>query len=293
MATRKHPILMGLIGLAVIFFVFLIFVFIISLFLGGEQELTLSDKIAVVPITGVITDSRTIIEDLRRFKNQSKVKAIVLRIDSPGGAVGPSQEIYQELKKISAVKPVITSIGSMAASGGYYVACASNKIVANPGAITGSIGVVLEYANVKELMEKIGLQGVVIKSGKYKDIMSPIRDMTNEERKVLQTVIDDIHSQFVAAVAQGRNLERSEVESIADGRIFTGFQAQALGLVDSLGTLYDAVDVAAQMVGLEGTPELVYPKKRGSFIERMVGEAVHHYEQLLCIPYRFSYVLAP
>ncbi len=292
MASKKHPILLGLFGLAVIFLVFLVFVFLLSVFLGGEHTFALSDKIAVVPVTGVIIDSQAVVEDLRSFANNRKVKAIVVRIDSPGGGVGPSQEIYQELKKIRKKKPVVCSVGSMAASGGYYVACAAEKIVANPGAITGSIGVIVEYANFQELMEKIGLQGVVVKSGKYKDIMSPIREMTKEERAILQSVLDNIHTQFVSAVAEGRGLEQPQVEAIADGRIFTGAQAKELGLVDSLGTLSDAVTLAAQMVGIEGEPGLIYPKKKRSLLEYLLGDASQRYQQLLWMPYRFSYVLS-
>lgn len=289
--ASKHPILLGLLGLAVIFTVFLIFVFFIALFFGRGQTLAFSEKIAVVPISGIITDSQSIIENIRTFADNKKVRAIVVRIDSPGGGVGPSQEIYQELKKVGKRKTVVASVGSLAASGGYYIACASNTIVANPGSITGSIGVIVEYATVQELMEKIGLQGVVIKSGKYKDIMSPIRDMTTEERALIQSVVDDIHAQFVSAVAESRNLDRAQIEAIADGRIFTGMQAQQLGLIDSLGTLYDAVYLAAEMVGLEGEPELVYPRKKQSILEYVLGEATQHVEKLLYFPYRFSFLL--
>jgi len=239
----------------------------------------------------VITDAQTIIDQLHKFKKHRKVKAIVIRIDSPGGGVGPSQEIYEEIKKIKKVKKVVSSIGSIGASGGYYVACATDKIVANPGAITGSIGVIVKYANFKELMEKIGLKGIVIKSGKYKDIMSPLRDITADEKNLLQNVIDDIHSQFVSVVAEERHLEKAEVEAIADGRIFTGVQAKELGLIDELGNFRDAVNMAAKMVGIEGEPELIYPEKKFSFFDYFSEKAYQKWEEILRFPYSFSYLL--
>lgn len=293
MAGKSHPILNGLLILAAIFVVFLFCVGLLTFLLGGRQDLTFSDKIAVVPISGIILDAQPIVDQLYEFKRHQNVRAIILRIDSPGGGVGPAQEIYQEVKKIRSEKPVVASIGSMGASGGYYVACAADKIIANPGAIIGSIGVIVEYANVRELMEKIGLKGVVVKSGKYKDIMSPLREMTDEETTVIQDVVDDIHDQFVAAVAEGRNLDRNQVEPIADGRIFTGAKAQQFGLIDSLGTLQDAVLLTARMVGMEGEPGLIYPEVRRSLLDYLLGETSRDYRELLCIPYRFSYLLAP
>jgi len=291
MATKKHPILRGLLGLFLALILFFLLVAILSsVFMGSGGNLSLSDKIAVVPITGVITDAQTIIDQLHKFRKNRKVKAIVVRIDSPGGGVGPSQEIYEEIRKIKKVKKVVSSIGSIAASGGYYVACATDKIVANPGAITGSIGVIVEYANFEELLEKIGLKGIVIKSGKYKDIMSPLRDMTAEEKNLIQSVIDDIHSQFVSAVAEERHLEKAEVEAIADGRIFTGVQAKQLGLIDELGTFRDAVDMTAKMVGIKGEPELLYPEKKFSFFDYFSEKAYQKWEELLHFPYRFSYL---
>ena len=258
--------------------------------MGKESNLSLGEKIGVVPITGVITDSLAIIDQLHEFKKNNKVKAIVVRIDSPGGGVGPSQEIYEEIKKIKKEKKVVASIGSLGASGGYYVACACDTIVANAGAITGSIGVIVEYANFEELLDKIGLKGVVLKSGKYKDVMSPIREMTDEEKSLLQAVVDDIHHQFVSAVVNSRHLTKEQGESIADARIFTGAQAKALGLVDELGNFRDAVDIAAKMGGIKGEPELIYPKKKLSFLDYFVGETLHKWEEVLYFPYRFSYL---
>ena len=171
------------------------------------------------------------------------------------------------------------------------MACATDKIVANPGAITGSIGVIVEYANFEELMKKIGLKGIVIKSGRYKDVMSPLRDITEEEKALIQNVINDIHSQFVAAVAEGRHLEKAQVEAIADGRIFTGAQAKDLGLIDALGNFRDAVTMAVEMVGIEGEPELIYPEKKFSFLDYVFEKAHQKWEEILYIPYKFNYLL--
>ena len=290
MTTKKHPILKGLIGLCVALFLFFFVAIFFSSFFGRERNLSLGEKIGVVPITGVITDSLAIIDQLHEFKKNNKVKAIVVRIDSPGGGVGPSQEIYEEINKIKKEKKVVASIGSLGASGGYYVACACDTIVANAGAITGSIGVIVEYANFEELLDKIGLKGVVLKSGKYKDVMSPIREMTDEEKSLLQAVVDDIHQQFVSAVVNSRHLTKEQGESIADARIFTGAQAKALGLIDELGNFRDAVDIAAKMGGIKGEPELIYPKKKLSFLDYFVGETLHKWEEVLYFPYRFSYL---
>jgi len=200
------------------------------------------------------------------------VKAIILRIDSPGGGVGPSQEIYREIQKIrsSKRKKIITSMGSVAASGGYYVASASDLIIANPGTITGSIGVLMEFTNIEELFKKIGIKGVVLKSGEHKDIGSPFREMTPEEKKLIQSVIDNVHQQFIQAVMEGRNLERSKVIEVADGRILTGEQAKKLGLVDQLGNLQDAIDTAARMAGIEGKPVVLYPKRKFSLLDLLI-----------------------
>jgi protease-4 len=226
---------------------------------GGE-------RVAVVRIEGVIVDSRDAIEELRKFRENPNVKAIVLRIDSPGGGVVPSQEIYSEVLKTRTegrVK-VVTSMGNLAASGGYYIAAATDRIVANPGTLTGSIGVIMELANVRGLLEKVGVQSVVIKSGKHKDLASPFRAMSVEDRAILQTVLDDVHDQFIQAVAAGRAMKVDQVRDLADGRIFTGRQARTVKLVDELGDLQDAIKLAGKMGGIAGEPRVVETRKRFS-----------------------------
>ena len=259
-------------GLGMILVV-LAFFFSILFFTG--RELSFGDRIAVVEIKGVITQSSNVIEQIQRHQEDDGVKAIVLRIDSPGGGVGPSQEIHREVikAKTKSGKKVLVSMGSVAASGGYYIACASDLIVANPGTITGSIGVVMEFTNLEELLKKIGVKGVVLKSGEHKDIGSPFREMNPEDKKILQDVIDNVHQQFIQAVAAGRKLDRAKVTEIADGRIFTGEQAKQLGLVDRIGTLQDTIDIAAQMVGIVGKPSVIYPvKKKLSFWDLLFND---------------------
>ncbi|MBN2468662.1 MAG: signal peptide peptidase SppA [Deltaproteobacteria bacterium] len=290
MATRKHPLLIGIVGVVIALALFFVLVLSVSFFMARKGDILPSEKIGVVPVKGVITDAQSIIDQLRKFRKNQNIKAIVVRIDSPGGGVGPAQEIYREIKKIRQEKEVFASIGSIAASGGYYVACATSKIIANPGSITGSIGVIVEYANIEELMEKIGLKGVVIKSGKYKDILSPFREMSEEERDLIQNVTDSIHDQFISSVAEGRNLEKAQVAAIADGRIFTGLHAQEMGLVDAIGNFYDAIDIAAESVGITGEPEIVYPEKRLSLFDYLFEEVSQRWGQYLCFPYRFRYL---
>jgi len=252
--------LLGLLVIAVIGVSLLISMTLDSGWLGGE-------KVGVIRIEGVITDSRETIEELRRFRDNPSIKAEVLRIDSPGGGVVPSQEIHAELlkaRKDGRLK-VVASMGNLAASGGYYIAVATDKIVANPGTLTGSIGVIMELANVQGLLEKVGVQSVVIKSGRYKDLASPFRAMSAEDRALLQSVLDDVHDQFIRAVATGRALKVDQVRDLADGRIFTGRQARTAKLVDELGDLQDSIKLAARLVGIEGEPRVVEPRKRFSF----------------------------
>jgi protease-4 len=276
---KRSPLLRGCLILLAVFAGFLILMKLVGKF-GGK--LAGIENVGVVKIEGIITDSASINESIRRFAKDENIKAIVLRINSPGGGVGPSQEIYEEVKKLRDKKVVVASIGAVGASGGYYIACGADKIVANPGSITGSIGVIMEFLNLKELIEKLGMKGMVVKSGPLKDVGNPLRDMTEEERKLLKTLIDNIHYQFVDAVADGRKLERSKVEVIADGRIFSGEQAKELGLVDILGNFYDAIEVSAKISGIKGEPRLVYPpKKKISIIDLIKDEAKSIIERVL------------
>ncbi len=270
---KKNPILLALVILAVIFLFFLGIVLVLTRLSG--HEFAFGDKVGVVEITGIIDSSKDTIDDLIRFRDDAAVKAIVLRVDSPGGGVGPSQEIYEEVKKTAQVKPLIVSMGSVAASGGYYVAAAARRILANPGTITGSIGVIMQFPNVQGLLEKIGLRTQVVKSGEHKDIGSPVRPLSEADRKILQEMLDDVHEQFIAAVSEGRNLDPAKVRSLADGRIFTGRQAMAAGLVDELGNLQDAIDIAAEMGGISGEPNVVYPpRERGGLLDFLVDETL-------------------
>ena len=231
-----------------------------------DLDLSSGDRIAVIRVEGVIMDSQVTVGELKRFSENPSVKAIVLRIDSPGGGVVPSQEIYDAVRQVRSKtsKTVIASIGNVAASGGYYIAAATDRIVANPGTRTGSIGVIMETANVEGLLQKIGIEGVVIKSGKFKDVGSPLRKMSEEERGLMQAVMDDVHKQFIEAVAEGRAMELAEAQALADGRIFTGRQAKEAKLVDELGNLDDAIQMAADAVGIEGEPKVVEPRRRFS-----------------------------
>jgi protease-4 len=272
---RKHPLLLGLLVFGVLLSLFLVSIWVFSFFSSHEQSLWGNEKIAIIEIKGVILDSQPVIEKLIKFRKNEKVRAIVLRIDSPGGGVGPAQEIHAEVKKVELEKKVLVSMGSVAASGGYYIACAADKIIANPGTITGSIGVIVESLNVEDLFRKIGLRSTVIKSGRHKDIGSPLRKMTAEEKRLLQGVLDSVHEQFIHAVAEGRRLPLEKVRGLADGRIFSGDQAKNLGLIDNLGDLQDTIAMAAQMAGIKGEPEVIYPeKKRFSLLDLILDETV-------------------
>jgi protease-4 len=270
---KQKRILVGLGVIVALLIFFFTILFFIGRYSGGKPgRFAFGDKIAIVEIKGAINQSSGIIEELQYYFEDDGVKAIILRIDSPGGGVGPSQEIHREIIKIKSKKKVVTSMGSVAASGGYYIACASDLIVANPGTITGSIGVVMQFSNFEELLKKIGIKGVVLKSGEHKDVGSPFREMTPEEKRIMQEVLDNVHQQFIQAVAQGRKLDQSKVIQIADGRILTGEQAKNLGLVDQMGNLQDTIDITAKLVGIVGKPQVLYPKKRFSIFELLMRD---------------------
>ena len=273
---KKRPFLLASALLAGTFVFFLALAVTVASFMGRPANFALGDKIGVIEVYGVIADSRKIIEQLHDFRDNDSIKALVIRIDSPGGGVGASQEVHDEVKAVNAVKPVVASMGSVAASGGYYIAAAAREIVANPGTITGSIGVIMEFANFQELLEKIGLSSVVVKSGEYKDIGSPTREMTATEREILQNLIDDVHSQFVASVAEGRHMDEASVSSIADGRIFSGRRAMDMGLVDKMGNLEVAIRRAAKLAGIDGEPNVVYPPSdKPGFIDLFIEETLN------------------
>ncbi|NVL92017.1 MAG: signal peptide peptidase SppA [Desulfobacterales bacterium] len=262
MLQKDRPITLVLLILGVAILFFGTVMAIVLSFSRLTPSLSFGNKIGVIPINGVIKDADTIIEQLIRFRRDKGIKAIILRIDSPGGGVGPSQEIYSETRRTTQAKKVIASLGSLTASGAYYIAAGADKIVANPGTLTGSIGVLMEFITIEELLKKIGIEMQVIKSGEFKDIGALNRKMTDREREMLRRLLEDIRNQFVTAVAKGRDMPREKVLEIADGRIFSGREAKKIGLVDSLGNFRDAVDLAKTMANIKGEVKLVYPERK-------------------------------
>jgi protease-4 len=262
--VRRHPVIFGIFLLFLVVTVFFLLVYVLGSSTEDGRSFALDNKVGIVKVEGFIGDTRDVVEQLNQFGKDDAIKAVVLRIDSPGGGVASSQEIYAAVTDLKKKKKVITSMGSLAASGGYMVACATDKIVANPGTITGSISAVMHFANAEELLKKLGLKASAVKSGKFKDIGSPVREMTTEERALIQELVDDIYDQFIDMVARDRNIQKENLRKIADGRVFTGRQAQKLGLVDYLGDMGYAVTLAGEMSGIKGKPEVVYPKKKGS-----------------------------
>ena len=265
MTRRKRLLIILIVGVGLLFFLLIARSLV--------QNAPIGEKVAVIDIVGVISRADTVIDQIHQYRDDQTVKAIVLRINSPGGSVAPVQEIYSELKKLD--KPIVASMGSTAASGGYYIAAIADEILANPGTLTGSIGVIMQFMKMKGLYEKIGLEQQVIKSGKFKDTGSSVRDLTDEEREILQATLDDVHNQFIDAVFEGRqaHLTREEVVDLADGRIFSGQQAFEHKLVDRLGNLPDAIDRAGELGGISGKPKVVRTKRKLSMLERMLGSA--------------------
>lgn len=255
--------------IALFFVVLIVISAIFTLFRG---EVPLKEKVALVNVEGPILQAKHTVDEIKEYEKDKSIKAIVLRIDSPGGGVVPSQEIYEEVRKAAAQKKLIVSMGSVAASGGYYISAPASRIIANPGTITGSIGVIMEVPNIKGLMDKIGVKTEVIKSGKHKDIASVFRGIGSEEREIIQGVMNDVHEQFIKAVSDGRRIPIEDVRKIADGRIFSGNQAAKIGLVDELGDLEYAIKVAAKMAGIKGEPEVVRKKEKSPLLELLNGK---------------------
>lgn len=276
--SRTGPFLFGALSGCLIVFAALFALAVIVTMSDDTADLTFAtEKVAIIPIEGEIVDARETLDALHRYVASSTVKAIVIRINSPGGEIAPSQEIYSAILRVrnSAGKPIVASLDSVAASGGYYIASACERIVANPGSITGSIGVILQWFDMKELVQWAKLSPETIVSGPMKDAGSPYRQMTDVERAYFQGIVSQLHEQFVRDVARGRKLPEPDIKKIADGRIFTGEQALGLKLIDELGTLDDAVRAAGVLSGIEGEPARIWPHAReeGLFDLLRSGEA--------------------
>jgi protease IV len=267
MNNRHSKLLVWVIVGGGLFVLFVVTLFALVLYTVRDDDgetLSFGDnKIGVVELSGVILESKSLIEQLQRFAESSSIRAIILRIDSPGGGVAASQEIFNEVVRLRKVKKkiIVSSMASVGASGAYYIACGTDKIIANPGTVTGSIGVIAEWINYGELMKWAKLKNIVFKSGELKDAPSPIRELTVAEKKYLQNIIDDMYIQFLTAVAEGRKLDVEKVRQLADGRVFTGKDAKDKGLIDELGGLQEAVEFTSKLVQITGEPKLVYPPK--------------------------------
>jgi protease-4 len=255
----------------IVFIIFIIAFFVqaMLLFFNDEVSVIKSDKIVVVNLDGIILESEPIIQKLKKYEKNPNVKGIIIKINSPGGGVAPSQEIYRHIRKMKI--PVYAAMSSLAASGGYYVAAACDKIYALPGTITGSIGVIMKFSNMEGLYSKIGIKSETIKSGKFKDIGSPDRKMTDAEKKLLKSAIMDVYNQFISDILKGRSMKKSLLLKYADGRILTGSQAKKLGFVDAIGTYDEAfIDMKKELKNPNVT--LYEPDKKTSLLEELIGE---------------------
>ena len=285
--NRVNKILIIFVVAAVIIF------FMVMITTAGILLPTLRARVALLNVQGTIYDTRALVRELHEYRDNPSVRAIVVRIDSPGGSAPATQELYRELEKVrsDSLKPVVVSMGSVAASGGYYISCGADEIFANPATITGSIGVIMNFANWQKLIKKVGIRFEVIKSAEHKDIGSPNRPMTDEEKELLQEVIDDVYDQFIEAVYEARQQElwmayrnihegdnptsasvRQYLHQLADGRIFSGRQALEYGLVDRLGNLQDAIMFAGRLSGIKGKPRVYQIKKRTGFFDILQGK---------------------
>ena len=278
---KRHPILFSIFLILLIVGVMSAAVIGILHMSGDATGVVFKDQVALIDIRGVISEGKPITDLLVSYRENSNIKAIILHIDSPGGGVAPSQEVFTEVSRTRAEKPVVAFLGNVAASGGYYVAAGASKIVCSPGSLTGSIGVLFQVANVQELLQKVGLESYVLKAGKFKDMGSPYREMTDEERALLEGVLVDVHEQFIADIAKGRGIPVDLVREVADGRVMTGLQAKEIGLVDEMGNFEDALKVAKTLAGIRGEVAVVQPaKKRRSvvdlFLDEFMGKAMEH-----------------
>ncbi len=283
--TKSGKLFLAVLGFLALFVVvisFLLYAFLVApsdrseIVAGGTGE-----KLAVVELEGTIVSSEEIVRQLKRHRENNSIRGVVLRVDSPGGGVVPSQELYEEVKRTrESGKPVVVSMGSLAASGGYYVSCGGSVIVANPGTLTGSIGVISEFLQLQNALDKIGIGVKTVKSGKLKDAGSPMRKMTDEDQQYFQGLMDEVHRQFIDVVEKERKLPHEKVVALADGRVYTGVRAKELGLVDTLGTFEDAIHIAAQRAGIHGEPTIVKERKRQTLWETLFGNAAETMSEL-------------
>ena len=290
---KKKDIIVFLVIFSVII-VFLILMYTFFSMPSNIDPLSLGggSKVGLLELKGIIYDSRSFVDDIGRFLDNSSVKALVIRINSPGGGVAASQEIYEAIKRAAEKVPVVVSMAGVAASGGYYSAIAADSIFANPGTTTGSIGVIASISQFYRLLDKIGIDNEVIKSGKFKDSGSATRKMTADERAYLQGWIDDAYEQFVETVAEERNLSVAEVKKVADGRVFTGRQALELGLIDRIGDLHDAVMTAGGMAGISGEPTVLEKKKKKlTLLDILLGDVEESASQLLGDNLEIQYIM--
>jgi len=259
---------------------------IVLALLGKGSFFSSQERVGVVEIKGLLADSRTAIKQLDRYRNDDSIKAIVLRINSPGGAVGPAQEILREVEKIRTKKKIVASLGTVAASGGYYIASGANLIMANRGTITGSIGVIMQFTNAEGLTKKIGLDFFNLKAGRYKDVGSPFRTMSPEDKAYLQGFLDNIYQQFISDVAHNRKIPVAKLKTLAEGRIYTGEEAKQAGLVDEFGNLPDAIERAGRLGGIKGKVKAVYAEKEGfSLLRLLLGQETEESLSNLSLPY--------
>jgi len=279
MTQKRSNLLLWIVvgGGAFLFLVLCLFAVVVYFASEGSPGFSLSaNQIASLEVEGVITDSQEFVDALKEYGNRPTVKAVIVRINSPGGGVAASQEMHEAIKKFrsESKKKVIVSMGSVAASGGYYIACGADRIYANPGTITGSIGVIAEWYNYGDLLRWAKMQNIVIKSGTFKDAGSGTRPLTEEEKVYFQSLIKNLYDQFVTAVAKGRNLKDDDVRKLADGRVYTGQEAKEDGLVDELGTMQDAISATAKMAGIVGEPKIVRPAKKSfSILDLLLGDS--------------------
>ncbi|MGC9195862.1 MAG: signal peptide peptidase SppA [Syntrophobacteraceae bacterium] len=259
---------------------------LLAVWLLSGAELFKGSRVGEIDITGTILGSRSSLKELKKFRKNSSIKAILLRIDSPGGAVAPSQEIYREVLRTVKVKPVVVSMGSLAASGAYYISSAATRILAEPGTLTGSIGVIIHLPNMQGLFDKVGYKTVTIKSGQFKDIGDPDREMTPAEQALLQSMIDTTYNQFVRDVSRARDLPQAQVRKIADGRVILGEDALKLKLIDQIGNYEDALREAGRLGGIKGEPEVEKAKKDdSSLLETLIGgKASERLNEILASP---------